>query len=256
MHTIKWFLLAVMTCISLSGCTSDRLRYQPPAGDPGDLAVLRMSERGLGLVTIDGSNSLSAFQFAAPGVRPETYVVTPGKHTVWAEYAGQKPWPLWMIAEPGHEYLLRSEIGGGKYRFWFEDCKDGRTTGGLVGSDDEPAAASQHVKGAGAAPSGGSGPGRIYVIALPGKSNGGGKISDNGQPVGRISMSAFAMEGKYSAWERAPGMAKIKISTSQDYVHLYVRPGETYYIQSQNGSMWALDKASGEQLVKNLKPST
>lgn len=256
MNTIKWYLLALMACVSLSGCASTGPRYQAPAGDPANLSVLRMSERGLGLFTIDGSNSLTAFQVGAPGVRPESYVVAPGKHRVWVEYAGQKPWHLWIVTEPGREYLLRSEFGDGSYRFWFEDCQDGRTTGGLVGSDDEPATARQLVKSGGdATPGGGAGPGRIYVIALPGKSYSGGKITDNGQLVGRISM-LFAMGGRYATWERPPGMATIKMSTNSDYVSLYVRPGETYYIQSQDGSMWVIDKARGEQEVKNAKPST
>jgi len=140
MYQMRYCCVVTLAATMLAGCTSTRPRYQQPAGDPSSLATLKMSQRHLGIFAIDGADALSVSQYVFSGQGfPESYYVTPGKHTVLAIDGGREnSMTLWILAEPGKEYLLRMESGDHRYRMWFEDASNGRVVGGLVGSDDEP----------------------------------------------------------------------------------------------------------------------
>ena len=140
MRQMKYCIWVSIVASMLAGCGTNRPRYQQPTGDQSSLAILKMSQKYLGIHNIDGADaiSFSQYMFSGDGF-PETYFVTPGKHTVLAISGGlENQMALWILAEPGKEYLLRMESGYGAFRMWFEDASNGRSVGGLVGSDDEP----------------------------------------------------------------------------------------------------------------------
>ena len=97
-----------------------------------------MSQKNLGIRMIDGVDSMTVSEFVWAGWGyPRTYIVSPGKHTVLPLDGPSNMMQIWIVAEKGKEYLLKSRCNG-KCRMWFEDTSTGATVGGLVGSEDEP----------------------------------------------------------------------------------------------------------------------
>lgn len=139
MHQLKYYCLVTIVVSVLVGCATGRPSYQQPAGDSSSLATLRMSEKFLGIILIDGAVSMSMSQLVFSGY-PGTYIVTPGKRRVRAIwFKAENRMDLWVLAEPGKEYLLRGKFENGtRFRLWFEDTSNGKVVGGLVGSEDEP----------------------------------------------------------------------------------------------------------------------
>lgn len=132
----------------LTGCATPDL-YQPPAGNNAELARIRNSDKWVTVLNVDDKMTLTTMQFLRSNY-PDMTVLTPGKHHIRAvtviSYKGGRvdhpfsPW-LWLVAEPGKDYMLKRELGTNNpitVRFWLEDPVSGKEVGGLAGSDDEP----------------------------------------------------------------------------------------------------------------------
>jgi hypothetical protein len=141
MYQLRYCLLAIIMASMLLGCAPGRTSSLQPAVASSSKATLKMSEKYLGILMIDDVKSMSASEFTFSGGTgfPRTYIVTPGKHTVLAIFGKGVKMNLWIVAEAGKEYLLKINCSSrGSSRMWFEDTSNGRTVGGVVGSDDEP----------------------------------------------------------------------------------------------------------------------
>jgi len=68
-------------------------------------------------------------------------IVTEGKHIfrigVQIGISGGTQ-ELWLVAEGGKAYNIRTKTSNYKFRAWFEDAETNEMVGGLVGSSDEP----------------------------------------------------------------------------------------------------------------------
>ena len=141
-------IAGVIAISLLTGCATPDL-YQPPTGNHAELARIRNSDKWCTVLNVDGKITVSTMQFLR-GKFPDPIVLTPGKHHIRAQatiaYEGGRvdhslsPW-LWLVAEPGKDYILKGEHGTNypiTIRFWIEDPISGKEVGGLAGSDDEP----------------------------------------------------------------------------------------------------------------------
>jgi hypothetical protein len=45
---------------------------------------------------------------------------------------------LWLVAEAGHTYELKQQVGRDGARFWFVDAQTGAVVGGVAGGADDP----------------------------------------------------------------------------------------------------------------------
>ncbi len=250
------FCLGLMTAVAIvvSGCATSGPRYQPPREGDMSASVISMSEKWMGIVSIDGAKSMSGAQYAIPGLYPDKYVVSSGKHELFAVIGNEKPCALSIVVEPGREYLLRKEVDYGKYRLWCEDRDDGRWVGGFTGTEVRDSTTGG--LDAATAPKAGpatSGVARIYIIAVPGdKSHTRGTIYDNKEIKGKISTPLLTNEGKFIFWERAAGRASITAGASE-HVDLTVRGGEVYYIYFKEGHLCALSAERGKEYLKTYE---
>ncbi len=89
------------------------------------------------IVSVDGSFASLWSLYHGAG---EVYVL-PGKHTlilrmhwdIWETTAN-----LWLIVEPGGQYIIKGVAKGRRAWIWIENERTGQQVGGIVGSDDEP----------------------------------------------------------------------------------------------------------------------
>jgi hypothetical protein len=82
--------------------------------------------------------------FSTSDLVSEVYVL-PGKHRIVTSMAihhflftSHARSNLWLVAEPGGKYVVKTVLKGRRVQMWIENERTGKPVGGIVGSDDEP----------------------------------------------------------------------------------------------------------------------
>jgi hypothetical protein len=106
---------------------------------PDKRAVIRVSHPSSGKICIYSVDKKKTFLLVA--TFPEEVYILPGKHNIVVEtkftftYAFAD---LWLVAEPGETYVIKSLEKGDRVRMWIENERTGQPVGGVTGSSDEP----------------------------------------------------------------------------------------------------------------------
>lgn len=152
-HAVKCLLMLFEACsfaIIVSGCAINSC-YQAYPGNP---LPPEKTAKIIGGAQLGGSNRSiiyiwrvdehpTAYTFGGTALSPvptETQVL-PGKHTISVTSqmgntsAGAH---LWLIADVGRKYLVRSVTKGYAAEFWIEDESTGKRVGGVQGCTNDP----------------------------------------------------------------------------------------------------------------------
>ena len=155
---LKKILLLIVVILSLStlGCSSKARMYKGEQVDSSKQAVIRvyaptkeelayipdeeLYERKGNIRIIKVDNTFTTYLFI---LYIREVSVLPGKHLLflreswrgglWEAYAN-----LWLVAEPGEVYIIKTVAQNMRVKTWIEKERTGEIVGGIVGSDDEP----------------------------------------------------------------------------------------------------------------------
>jgi len=142
------FIMILLLTLIMSGCTASRvIMYDGSEVEPGKQAVIRgdcehSGEWGIKIVSVDGDLTTNFFGYTFHGW-PNEVAVLPGKHDISAltefRFASSRPaMRLWLIAEAGERYVVKTRSKGYAVTMWIENERTGQRAGGVSGSGDEP----------------------------------------------------------------------------------------------------------------------
>lgn len=141
------FLPMILTLFMIAGCAAPKVKmYSGDEVAPSKQAIIRVdpqNTRGrLRIGSVDGKMTVNYFAFLFNGgnFAGDVYVL-PGKHII-GPHISDGPFVavgrLWVVAEQGETYILKSLTKELRVSFWMENERTGEQVGGIVGSDDEP----------------------------------------------------------------------------------------------------------------------
>ncbi len=134
------FISALLVSLTICGCYSSNMKmYEGKEVTPDKRATIRCSEPQSGKIFIfevDGKRtSLVHLQF------PYEVYVLPGKHDIVIDsyyFGGEALANLWLVAEAGETYIIKSVRKGNWCSMWIENKRTRQPVGGPKDSSDEP----------------------------------------------------------------------------------------------------------------------
>lgn len=135
------FVSALLVALTSTGCVSGvKKMYDGPEVSPDKRAVIKISKETDGvtrMIQIDNKKTFFLLAFTTP----EQVQVLPGKHNINVMVQcllGAASSDIWLVAEAGETYVVKSKIKFDLVRIWMENERTGLPVGGIVGSSDEP----------------------------------------------------------------------------------------------------------------------
>ncbi|WOB06946.1 hypothetical protein [Piscinibacter gummiphilus] len=110
-----------------------------PLGPPGMWGV---PINGALIACLDGVSLQSMLGYGPGLAHPDKVFVTPGRHYLKAMYYRDRAYAhssMWLDAQAGREYAIRSEVKGYSVRMWLEDTTTKEVVGGIPGGEPNPA---------------------------------------------------------------------------------------------------------------------
>ena len=125
-------LFVLLVGMTVSGCMSPRIKMYPGEEvEPGKRAVIRAEKYSsliahqMDIQKVDGNEPGNIFTYMiSNGLHASEVYVLPGKHNIKISlrYACMIAWAdLWLVAEPGESYIVKSLSEGLRVRIWIEN---------------------------------------------------------------------------------------------------------------------------------------